>query len=413
MLSAVIEKKNEILTETAAAMMLFFVIAGFLSAADNGGVIPFALAAPAFFLLLHYINTKLEEKKRLILAGALALVFVVALIALHRYIGSGAAGIMNDLFESGESSRDYIYKRYDNAEGLSDASPAIAVIWSSAILGTVMAMIPKWSTIWGCLILFITGSIFFAYYGIEPSALWLLLTMGTFFVLLTGDSLISIWPLILAALLIAGAVLLINPGESEAISKADEAIRDKFAINTVAYEGEDMSETEEEEEQEEGGGGSDQEEPDSEDEKPLVRKALIVAGLVLITLLILFVPAIIHDRLERKRKRNREGLESEDNAVAVRSMFIYAVRWLNAGGLKLRNVPYDDYREDIRAITADRYTENYSEMLDLWKEAAYSSHRIGNNEREAMKGFMDSTIKMVQDKADLKSKFKIKFRLAL
>ena len=410
---AVISKKENYRTNAAAAVILLSVMAAFLSAAGRSEAIPFALTGPTVFLSLYYLSENFDKRKRLIAAAAAAAILALILAVLFRHIGAGTAGVMNGIFENAENSRKYVYDKYSAGDGAGTAAVRIAAAWAGAAAGAVMALIPRWSTIWGGLLVFITENIFFAYYGIDPPALWLLLSLAALVLMMAGGSITAVWPLLLAGVIIASAVVIADPGKNSAVSKADESLRDRFASRTIAFEGEGVTETGIEEEQEEGGGGSDTDEQDNDEPLHLNRKIWIVAILVLITGLILFVPSVIHDRLEKKRMANRAGIDSEDDAEAVRSMFLYAVRWLYAGGLTLRNVPYDEYDRDICEFTSEEYSDRYSDMMTLWKEAAYSDHRIGKEERDSMKEFMDSTIKMVKDKSDFKDKLKIRFSLAL
>ena len=68
-----------------------------------------------------------------------------------------------------------------------------------------------------------------------------------------------------------------------------------------------------------------------------------------------------------KRKRNRAGLHAQDNAEAIRNMFLYARRWR-----KLH-----PSAEEIP-----------QEVKEIWLEAAYSEHEMTDAQVKAMRSYM-------------------------
>ena len=140
---------------------------------------------------------------------------------------------------------------------------------------------------------------------------------------------------------------------------------------------------------------------------------MIVLALVLLTLLILFVPSVIHDRLEKKRKKNRAGIDSDDPAEAVRAMFPYTVRWLRVYGLDGRETMFSAYTAKAEKEISFSYARQYEKMLELWNEAAFSDHEITMGRSEEMRSFMDMTIQMTKEKISRKERAKVRFRLAL
>ena len=59
------------------------------------------------------------------------------------------------------------------------------------------------------------------------------------------------------------------------------------------------------------------------------------------------------------------------------------------------------------------YSDEYSLMLERWKEAAYSDHVFNEEDRAGMKLFMDRTIADVKSRMGMRDKLKVRFVTAL
>jgi hypothetical protein len=229
---------------------------------------------------------------------------------------------------------------------------------------------------------------------------------------LAGGKLRAALPVVIAGVVVFSLILAISPGENKAVSKVDENLRDKLATSTVSIEGNESTESES------GKAKQDKDENDDGGQALLGggkknMKIWIVLGLILLTAMILFIPAVIHDRLEKRRKKNRKGIDSPDPKTAVCAMFPYAVRWLAAGGLETGNVPFAELAGGVREMTSADYAAQYDDMLVKWKEAAYSDYAFGEDDRSRMKEFMERTIADVREKMSFKDKLKVRFVTAL
>ena len=250
-----------------------------------------------------------------------------------------------------------------------------------------------------------------AYYGLLPQAGGAALMIAALAVLAGGARLRTLWPLLIIVAIVFAAMLAINPGENKAISRADEQLRDQLAFRTAQLSGQQQLEEEMQEEQLSGGGGlAELLEDNPLKENKRLRNFLLLA---LVILLILFVPAVIHDRLERKRKRVRAGMDSADPAQAVRAMFPYAVRWLKAYGVQMQNQPFASLRPQVGTLMDGEYATTYDRMVTLWKEAAYSDREITEEHRQEMTRFVEQTVKLTRSKMNWKKKANVRFRLAL
>lgn len=136
-------------------------------------------------------------------------------------------------------------------------------------------------------------------------------------------------------------------------------------------------------------------------------------SLIIFILFILFVPAVIHDHLEKKRKINRSGIDNKDPASAVRAMFPYTLKWLKIYGIEITNRPFNAFIAQVQTDISKEYACRYISMLTLWKEAAYSNHAITEQQRSEMVTFMKDTIEITKKRISLTDKVKIRFNPAL
>ena len=67
----------------------------------------------------------------------------------------------------------------------------------------------------------------------------------------------------------------------------------------------------------------------------------------------------------------------------------------------------------IKADVSGQYADRYSEMYELWKEAAYSDHEMTEAGRSKMSSFMKDTMSMIREKSDFRSRLINTFRYAL
>ena len=102
-------------------------------------------------------------------------------------------------------------------------------------------------------------------------------------------------------------------------------------------------------------------------------KTVILIVLIVWILLLLFVPAVIRDRLQKRRDRNRAGMDSADPAEAIRATFRYALLWLKAAGADAQETP------------------GYDAAYRLWQEAAFSDHAMTEAQRDAIAAFQQTT----------------------
>ncbi len=113
----------------------------------------------------------------------------------------------------------------------------------------------------------------------------------------------------------------------------------------------------------------------------------VLAGL---TLAILFVPAVIRDRAEKRRRINRAGLSDPDNAAAIRAMCLYARGW--------KETAPGEAPEEVR---------------NIYLEAAFSDHPMTGEQREIMETYLRETAQSAWKRAGFFQKLRIRYWLAL
>ena len=251
----------------------------------------------------------------------------------------------------------------------------------------------------------------FAYYGLIPSAVGIILTLIALTLMLARGGMLSTLPIILISLLFFGAVMLISPGENYGISRADEKFRDRFALRSAFLQSDDPmfddfesgSDSQDEEGAEDNGGGF------IEEHRSMV--AVIIA--LLIVAAIAAVAWMLWQRIKKRQAENRKGIDSSDPREAIIAMFPYAVKWLQPAGIDPSGKPFASLVPMIRADISEQYADRFTGMYELWKEAAYSDHDMTAERKTEMNSFLQDTIGMIREKSDLRSRLVNTLKYAL
>ena len=338
-------------------LALGIIISALLVRLDFPIAIPFALLG----LLLPLIPKKW---------GAWALLPLAVLCGIFwRPLSDGFRILANAVFSASETCQAYEYDYFEVQEAL---LPLFIFAGACSVLLGSLCSLHAPGTLWGTCALAVFGCI---YFGVTPDLLWMALILLSLVLCALPKE--GLWlrgatALILAGLILAG-VLLLAPDPSPAISAGEEQVRDRLALHTVWYA--DVPQPTEIEE----------EEPIEEPEPPVTEireddKSFpwLFVCLAILTLLLLFVPAVIRDRAEKKRKAYCKNFDSEDISLAVRDLYLHSRRWSG-----------EPAPEDIRS---------------LFNEAAYSDHRLTEKDRETMKDYLEKTKEKVLSQAGLKKK---------
>lgn len=399
--------RNDLLQNIAGAVMIGAVLSLFCMAGEIPNLIPFMMPGPAVFLAITMTEAIRPGKLRWLVAAVTAGLLIASMVVWHGRIGGGLAIMMNDFYEMAEFAQAYLYKRLPVPE---TASELFGAVWISCFLGFVTALPLSDKRRPAIMLLAMLIMFAVAYYGIIPSWICIAVLLTALILTVSRGSVLSVLPLLLVGLLVFGAIMLIDPGESYGISRMDENFRDRFAFHSALLENPDQfkTDTEQLEEQEEETEDFDGGNVFKGDYGPYVAIGVIVLIAALIGTGVYF----FLKRLKRKQEAVRYGIDSSDPKTAVTAMFPYSVRWLRACGIGSetpRGEPFSAMLPKVSEELSGDYGKTFGSMYSLWKEAAYSDHAVSEENRQDMKNFMGETIKLVRKKSTTKDKLKIKF----
>ena len=390
----------------AAVLSLFCIAGGF---AD---LIPFMMAGPAVFIIITMVEAVRPGKTRLILAAVILVLLIAAIIVWHGRIGGGLATMMNDFYNMAEEAQAYLYSRFSVSDS---ASVTFAAVWISSLLGLIVAIPPADNRRPAIILLALAVMFLTAYYGMIPSWICIAVILAALILTVSRGSILSVLPLLLAGMLVFGAIIMIDPGENYGISRMDENFRDRFAFHSALIESNDLTQ----EETDELEGLDENEETEEEDANAFDGEYKTYAAIGTFVLIAALAGAAVYflmRRLKKKQAAVRAGINSSDPKTAVTAMFPYSVRWLKACGVgtdTTREEPFSSLAPSIRGELAPDYGDRFDSMYALWKEAAYSNHPVSEESRQDMKTFMGETIKLAKAKCTAKEKLKIKFKYTL
>ena len=328
-------------------------------------------------------------KHRRVVGGALPALLLLSLL-LSRSISGGLAVLSNRLFAASEARQRYLYETFS----ASADSLVPAVLWGSALLALCFGWLGAWKRALPGVMAFLMTAAACAYFGVTPGAFWLLLILSlAAFTMLTKFDWRAFAAALVCAAVIAGLALWLAPGENARISALDDQLRDTLAFTTVTQH----------KQPENTPAPTPETQPEQENKEPMLlqiresmdAKTIILIVLIAAILLILFVPAVIRDRLQKRRDQNRAGMESADNAEAIRATFRYALLWLRASESDARELP------------------GYDAAYKLWQEAAFSDHAMSDAQRDQMTAFQKTVSDTIQSRAGRRLKWKLRYRYAL
>ena len=378
------------------------------------GLMPYLYASLPGAVALLFLP--LFEAKRKTFTSTVGAVTALALAFGNRTITDGIKLIANRVFSISEAAQNYRYDRFEI--NVTDAESSVYILTALAFISLLLALISVLLMRKNEKIIptaaFFAIAVFTAYFGVSTAFIWMVLPAAVW--------LISIIPhnagarryitVVIVLTLIFSVSSQLLPSEFQAVSKFDESIRDKIAFQTVRYENsitpevfDPPPETEPEEK------------TDTRDDHiaysiPTTKIVGIVAAIILI-LLILFIPAILIDKLRKRAELERAGIESDNYAVSICAMFLYAVRWLNSYGIKPDNVNYADWMQQLKEYMSEDYLNSYDEAVSIWYEAAFSNHEMTAQQRETVRAFLIKTGDEIWKKATHKQRLLIKYRYGL
>ena len=403
--------QNDLVSNIACAILLTTIPALFCMSIDSPEIIPFVLTCPVIFMVIATIGSVKHGKVKWIAAAVAAVILLVVAAIWHTEIFGGFSMLINRFYDAAEEAQAYLYDRLEAGYYASDGEGKAGLAWAAAFLGLMAALPPaKIRRAFSGAIAIIV-MLAFAYYGLIPSAICIAVMIAALITAVSRGNALTFIPVILAALVLFGAVMLVDPGENYGISRMDENFRDRFALNSALLESEyslydDMEDEYDESEDEE------EEEEYEEDEEEIVTYAVI--GFIILAVAALGAAVyLLYRRISKKRAQNRKGLDSPDAREAVTAMFPYAVRWLKGYGINQTEPSFTSMEPALKSAFSDSYANLFMDMYKVWSEAAYSDHDVTDRTRLVMEAFTKDTVNQVKNKCKLMDKLKLKLLYAL
>lgn len=333
-----------------------------------------------------------------------AVLFAAAFIFLLTQI-NGMEVLMNKVFSESEKvqSYEYVYFAVDGNNGIT-ALAAMSVLYA-----VVCGFVSRYCCATAAAVTLVLVIAFLAYFGIAASPMWMLILFAV--VLLSAVR--EITPgraaaILLAVVVTGGLCVLLSPNNFGQTAALNEKLRDTLAVNFV-------SNTEIVEELPEQTPSPTPAPSFAERIKYLNinpngwTKTHTLICIIAATLLVLFIPAVINDRYNKRVSRNRMGLQDKNNAAAVKAMFLYALKWLEIGGYSRNNLPL---LESAYSLPENMRSE-FCNALNIWQEAVYSVHDIDNEKRETVRQFADECRDYALSDKKAIQKLRIKYKYAL
>lgn len=293
---------------------------------------------------------------------------------------NGLLLLANRLFARSQAAQAYEYVYFAVADG--NAGPAALLL--SLALGLFCHIGGGWAV--GALGVGLMAAM--AYFGVTPEPVWLLIGgMPLAWRCLAQPRAGRMLALTALAVALFLLVMALAPKPIPAVSALDDRLRDLAARSGVYYEQVPVSTRV-------PAPATvppplHQEQQPNRGVEPWQARTLffVLAGL---TLAILFVPAVIRDKEEKRRRINRAGLSDPDNAAAIRAMCLYARAW--------KETAPGEVPEEVR---------------NIYLEAAFSAHPMTEEQRRKVEAYLRETAQSAWKRAGYFQKLRFRYWLAL
>ena len=340
---------------------------------------------------------------------------------------AGLAALCNRLFAASEAVNAYVYARFPVPDG-QPAALAVILLGAAAALAAAALLVSGSRPL--CLGLMAALAAAQIYFGLSLPV-WAHLLL---FALFTLCMLRRPWPRkafapLLAALLASALVIaLVFPGQHRAVESASETVRD-WLSRIVSPLSESLRETPLAAQEArpvhtrtltEGAG-----EAGTEREfrlRTLAEKQIAMpewidwlkTGLmILLSLALLLLPFAPFALLNARQKKARERelvYRSEDVSAAVAAIFQQVTVLLEAVGLGAGNLPYRLWADRLPADLPGGYRERFRRGAELFEEAAYSEHALGEDERGEALALLEETEEEARARAGWRQRLRLHAR---
>lgn len=400
-----------LLSAVCAALSFSSFLGAFMSMATLGtGALPALIPG-----LLAAFTLPLIRKNGLAAIAAAAVLAAAAAFfaAFYSAASDGLLAFLNRLMAASELRQAYKYEMFAVATEPDALMRAIrlAAVPLGAVLGVCTGMLARRHRALCAGVLAVLFALGAAYLGVLPETGWCIFVCAAALLAMCTRAGLTPRTAVCAGLALCAVCLICVyalPAESSAAAELNERIRDGIAAQTAVYG--DPSGSENETGQEREDNFQAVEKPDDDARQGMtLGTSLYPYLLIALIALVLFVPAVLSDRRKRRLEALHEGMDSEDNAVCIRAMFLCAMRWLRLGGIEALNAPFGEYAGQIERLLSPEMRTEFEGVLPLWQEAAYSTHTMQPEQREQMREFMTSVRSLVTERSGLAKRLLIKY----
>ncbi len=122
-----------------------------------------------------------------------------------------------------------------------------------------------------------------------------------------------------------------------------------------------------------------------------------------------FLPFLYVNNRRKKAQEARLLFQADNAGEAICAMFRHAAAYLQHSGFGGGNRPYRQWPEIWQDRLPEQYQRQFSACARLFEEAAYSDHRLTEEQREQVRLFFSETERIFFDEADWKEKLRLRY----
>ena len=378
----------------------------------------------------------LEKRGGLLSVLAAALILVpAALVWLAPAAAAGGRMLCARLFQASEAVNRYAYSALalPDAEEAARAAGLIRLLLACAGGGAALlagfGRLHLWPVLIGAALALAeaffgvtAGGVELAAFALAALLLWLRIPLGH----RSSGGLC----LLLAGLCVGLAVLALMPGVDQRLEERSERLRDLLEPSPAVTLGMETAEKTETAHTRHESRLNELELPETEDSRLQTRDyegereeqedislpettdlRRILRGLLLVLLIFLlpFLPFFLLDRRRKRLLARRAAFHAGDPAAAIRSMLPHIAACLASLGLGEENANYSALVPLLEERLSPVYAARYREGVELWQEAAYSTHRMEETQREQVYALLRETEKEICQLADRKQRLRLRY----
>lgn len=114
-------------------------------------------------------------------------------------------------------------------------------------------------------------------------------------------------------------------------------------------------------------------------------------------------------RRHRRLRKLRASFEDTDLKSAVIEIFAYIMLLHEAAGIPAENCSIYDYREAVRNLAGESYSERYRKTANIYQKAVYSRIDISADERQYAADYKDDMLLLLKKQSSLMKRLKLRW----